>query len=497
MDIGGHNRGLATIVADSIGRSNFVARYGLARADDGHRLTEILDRIEREAIEVVRFCFVDTQGLARMRPLEARHFAQAVRNGIPLPTAILAMDSANTIFKPVFSADGGFGRSAMGGAGDMIGIPDLSTFRILPWAKKTGWVLTDLYLTDGEACPFDPRGAMRRACDALADHGLNFVGGVEVECHIFKVDDGHLSLADCTQPPRPATVSAYRHGFQYMSELVIDEYEPVIDRLRHALLALGLPLRTIECEWGPGQLEITFDPLMGVDAADAVILRRSAVKQVARRMGLMASFMTKPGLPNVYSSGWHLHESLAARDGSGNAFVSHDRPLSDTGLHFVGGLLKHVRACTAFSNPSINGYKRLNANALAPKRAVWAIDNKAAMCRLVGGAGDTSTHIENRSGEPMANPYLYMASQIFAGLDGMTNREDPGDPLADPHAQISKPMLPVSLMEAIDSLSESALFRSAMGDEVIDHFVEMKRHEIGRFLSHVTDWEHREYFEAF
>jgi glutamine synthetase len=488
---------LATIVAASIGRSEFAERHGLDTNDRREALARVVSDIEEAGIEVVRFSFIDTNGQVRSRPIEARHFPQAARNGVPFTVALFAMDSANFIFQPVFSADGGFGRSTMGGAGDMLAIADLSTFRILPWAKNTASVFADLYLSDGEPCPFDPRRVMRAACAALAERNLLYVGGVEVECHVFKVTDARLGLDSCTQPPVPPQVEAVRHGYQYMSQLVLDEYEPIVDRLRRALIDVGLPLRTLECEWGPGQLEITLDPLIGVDAADAVIMMRLAVKQVARRMGLVASFMSKPGLPNLFSCGWHLHESLAFADGSGNAFLDEAQPISPLGLHFTGGLLKHVRAGTAFSNPTINGYKRLNANPLAPKRAVWSIDNKGAMCRLVGGAGDRATHIENRSGEPLANPYLYMASQIFAGLDGIDTKEDPGDPLADPYGQTSKPLMPGSLMESVEALAGADLFRAKMGGEFVDHFVGMKRNEIGRFLSHVTDWEHQEYFEAF
>jgi glutamine synthetase len=497
MDADRQQKTLESIVSASIGRADFAQRFGLDSQEREAKLAEVMARIEEAGVEVVRVSFIDTHGQLRTRPMEARHFPQAARNGVPFTTALFAMDSANNIFQPVFSADGSFGRGAMGGAGDMLAIADLSTFRVLPWAEKSASIIADLYLTDGEPCPFDPRGVMRKACAKLAEQGLMFVGGVEVECHIFKVSDPRLNLADCTQPSRPPDVEVLRHGYQYMSQLVLDEYEPVVMAIRRALIDLGLPLRTVECEWGPGQLEITLDPILGVEAADAVVLMRSAVKQVARRMGLIASFMTKPGLPNVFSCGWHLHESLASMDGGGNAFVSAERPMSDLGLHFVGGLLKHAPAGTAFSNPTINGYKRLNANPLAPKRAVWSIDNKAAMCRLVGGAGDRSTHIENRSGEPLANPYLYMASQIFAGLDGIATAEDPGDPLSDPYGQTSKPLMPGSLMDAIDALAGSELYRATMGDEFIDHFIGMKRHEIGRFLSHVTDWEHREYFEAY
>jgi glutamine synthetase len=489
--------GVAIVRAESLGRAGFVEKTGLATPERKEALEALVARIAELDLEVIRIAFVDTHGQLRIRPIEARHFASAARIGMPFGTALFAMDSANSIFQNVFSEDGGFGRKDMGGAGDMLAVPDLSTFRVLPWARKTGWILSDIYLKSGERCPFDPRGVMQRACAALESRGLDFVGGVEVECHIFKVDDPNLALENCTQPPKPATVSPIRHGFQYMSEFVTDEMEQVLHPIRRALIDIGLPLRTAECEWGPGQLEFTLDPLTNIEAADAMILLRSTVKQVARRMGMIASFMTKPGLPNVYSSGWHLHQSLGFRDTGINAFYSPDEQISAVGRAFIAGVLEHAPAATAFSNPTINGYKRLNGNALAPQRAIWSDDNKAAMLRLVGGIGDPATHIENRSGEPAANPYLYMSSQIFAGLDGMDRNLDPGPALSDPYAQTDKPSLPKNLNDAIDALDRSTLYRTQLGNDVIDHFIATKRHEIGRFQAYVTDWEQREYFEMF
>jgi len=481
----------------SLGRPNFVAVAGQDAPERQERLAQILAKIDEEKLEVVRVAFVDTHGIVRMRPIEARLFSQAVRNGVPFTTALFAMDSANNIFQNVFAHDGGFGRDTMGGAGDMFALPDLGTFRVLPWAHKCGWVISDLYLSSGERCPFDPRSVMQTACDRLARQGLTYIGGVEVECHILRITDPRNSLSDCTQPPTPPGVEAVRHGYQYMSENTLDELEPIITPIRHALLGVGLPLRIMEPEWGPAQIEISLDPMENVAAADAVIILRAAVKQVCRRMGLLASFMTKPALPNVYSSGWHLHQSLFHTASGQNAFAEAGVLMSSTGLHFVGGLLEHVRASAAFSNPTINGYKRLNANPLAPKRVVWSYDNKGAMCRLVGGMGDPTTHIENRSGEPAANPYLYMGSQIVAGLDGMARKIDPGSPLSDPYAQTERPLMPSSLDEAVDALSASTMFRETLGNEFIDHYLSVRRQEIGRFQSHVTDWEHREYFEAF
>jgi glutamine synthetase len=481
----------------SLGRHNFVAQTGLDSPERQERLACILAKIEEEQLEVVRVGFVDTHGIVRVRPVEARLFAQAARNGVPFTTALFAMDSANNIFQNVFARDGGFGRHTMGGAGDMFAVPDLGTFRILPWAHKCAWVLSDLYLSSGERCPFDPRLIMQTACGLLARHRLTYIGGVEVECHIVKVTNPRTDFADCTQPPMPPEVQALRHGYQYMSDNGLDELEPIITRIRHALIGVGLPLRIVDAEWGPGQIEISLEPIADMAAADAVIVLRAAVKQVCRRMGLLASFMTKPALPNVFSSGWHLHQSLLDHASGRNAFAEAGALMSSTGMHFVGGLLEHARASTAFSNPTVNGYKRLNANPLAPKRVVWSHDNKAAMCRLVGGLGDPATHIENRSGEPAANPYLYMGSQIVAGLDGMANKIDPGGPLADPYGQTERPLMPSSLVEAVEALSASTMFRNVLGNEFIDHYLSVRRHEIGRFQSHVTDWEHREYFEAF
>ena len=468
---------------NSLGRHNFVALTGQDSPARQELLTGILAKIEEDKLEVIRVGFVDTHGMTRVRPIEARLFGQAARNGVAFTTALFAMDSANSIFQNVFAHDGGFGRETMGGGGDMLAVPDLATFRVLPWAHKCGWVLSDLYLKSGERCPLDPRLIMQTGCERLARHGLTYVGGLEVECHIFKVTEPHNGLADCTQPPTPPTVEAFRHGYQYFSENLLDHLEPVITPIRHALTDVGLPLRILDPEWGPGQIEISLDPLENMTAADATILLRGAVKQVCRRMGLLASFMAKPALPNVYSCGWHLHQSLFHTASGSNAFAAEGALMSDTGMHFVGGLLEHAAATTAFSNPTINGYKRLNANPLAPNRVVWALDNRGAMCRLVGGMGDPATHIENRSGEPAANPYLYMGTQIIAGLDGIEKGIDPGEPVSDPYAQTQKPRMPSSLNESVDALSKSTMFREALGNEFIDHYVFVRRHEIGRFQS--------------
>src|SRR5712671_2402585 len=152
----------------------------------------------------------------------------------------------------------------------------------------------------------------------------------------------------------------------------------------------------------------------------------------------------RPTLPNVMSSGWHLHQSLRERGGGANAFMAANEPLSGLGRHYLGGLLAHAGAAAAFTTPTINGYKRYRSYALAPDRVIWGRDNRGVMIRVIGAAGDPATRLENRIGEPSANPYLYMAAQIVTGQDGMTRKLDPG-PSADTPYETEAPLLPKTL----------------------------------------------------
>jgi glutamine synthetase len=229
-----------------------------------------------------------------------------------------------------------------------------------------------------------------------------------------------------------------------------------------------------------------------------MVLFRSAAKQVCRRNGLHATFMCRPKIPNVMSSGWHLHQSLKDRKTGANAFVPAraGELLSETGKYFLGGLLAHARAATVFSTPTLNGYKRFRSHSLAPDRAVWGHDNRGVMVRVLGGPGDAATRLENRVGEPAANPYLYMASQVLAGLDGLERRLDPG-PGADAPYDAKAEVLPKSLAEATSILRTDPFFREKLGSGFIDYLLTIKDAEVARFHAEVTDWEHREYFEPF
>ena len=209
--------------------------------------------------------------------------------------------------------------------------------------------------------------------------------------------------------------------------------EPILETVRREIVALGLPLRSVEVELGPSQCEFTFHPQLGLAPADTMMLFRSAVKQICRRQGCHATFMARPKIENALSSGWHLHQSLRDQRSGTNAFTSSDKELLSEAGHASSPACSRMRAAAAFTTPTINGYKRYRSYSLAPDRAIWGRDNRGVMIRVLGAPGDARTRLENRVGEPAANPYLYMASQIVTGLDGMRRGLDPGPPADTPY----------------------------------------------------------------
>lgn len=484
---------------DTMGRTGFVDEHGLWSDEDVTQANRVIDQIENHDLEVIRLSYPDQHGILRGKTIVAKEAGQVMRNGVSITTTLLAKDTSHTTVFPVFTPGGGFGIPEMENAGDFVAVPVPSSFRILPWAPKTGWLLCDGYLANGVPVPFSTRHILKKALGALAGKGYDYIAGIEVECHIYRLEDPMLQPEQAGQPAEPPKVSLLAHGFNYLTELRMDEIDPVFEIVRRDLMALGLPLRTMESEFGPSQFEFTMAPAGGLRAADNMILFRNAVKQICRRHGYHATFMCRPGLANAFASGWHLHQSLENTSDGVNAFMpaTPDRLISEPGERFVAGILKNAPGAAVFTTPTINGYKRYKPNSLAPDRTAWGRDNKGAMLRLVGaGPGDTATRLENRVGEPAANPYLYLASQIYSGLDGIRNNLTPPPPTSDPYANDAEP-LPTNLMDAVTALDQSAVFREAFGDQFIDYLLHIKRAEIARFLSAVTDWEHREYFEIF
>lgn len=476
----------------------FVQRHGLWSDEQTRQASEVAKRLDKGDIDVVRFAWPDQHGLLRGKTLVASEARAALTEGVNLTSTLLAKDTSHRTVFPVFSAGGGFALDGFQGGADFTVVADPATFKVLPWAPRTAWLLCDAYMSDGRPCPFATRQILQRAVNDLGSRGLTFVAGLEVEFHVFKLEDPRLALKDSGCPGQPPDVSLLTHGHQYLTELRYDRVDAVMELLRSQLIALGLPLRSLEVEFGPSQFELTFGPTNGVLPADTMVLLRSAVKQICQRAGYHATFMCRPRIPNVMSSGWHLHQSLVSQHDGNNAFIPADdsQPLSESGMHYLAGLKEHACGAAVLASPTINGYRRYRPNSLAPDRAAWARDNRGAMLRVLGGVGQAGTRIENRVGEPNANPYLYLASQIFAGLDGMNRRLDPG-PSADTPYEAPAALLPKTLPDALACLRADACMTEKLGSHFVDYYCHIKQAEIDRFNLEVSEWEHKEYFDTF
>jgi len=476
----------------------FVDKFGLWSDAQVQAVDDVVDRLAAGDIDVVRFSFPDQHGVLRGKSLVTSEAIKALRSGVNVTTTLFAKDTSHRTVFPVFSSGGGFDIPGMQGGADVTLVPDPLTFKILPWSPNTGWILCDPYFQNGKPVPFATRRILRNAEEQLAAAGYQLVTGLEVEFHVFRLLAEHMTPDDAGQPGEPPEVGLLSHGYQFLTELRYDATEQVIELIRRNVQQLGLPVRSLEIEFGPSQFEFTFAPATPVATADAMVLFRSAVKQICKRHGYHATFMCRPKIRNVVSSGWHLHQSLKRIQDGTNAMVpdSAADDLSADGRHYLAGLLQHACGATAFSTPTINGYKRYRAYSLAPDRAIWARDNRGAMLRVLGGVGDAATRIENRVGEPAANPYLYLASQAISGLDGIRGRLDPG-PSADSPYETPAPCLPKTLDEALACLKQDEVLREGMGSAFVDYYCHIKEAEIARFNLEVSDWEQREYFDTF
>ena len=493
--------------------TGFIAKHGLWTDEQQRRAEELERQVRKDELRLVRVAWADAHGCARAKAVTVPVFVDALTNGYNVNVATTTLDSANARTFSSFTRGGGLGLDEMTGSPNITVVPDPTTFRTLPWAPGIGWVLCDEYFNSGAAYPFSSRHLLRKQLERLQAKGMDFVVGLEVEWYLARIAEEHLTDEHVGSPGhrgRPIKTWPVEPGYSYHSESNMDLMQPVLDALADAFGKLGLPLRSIENEWGPGQVECTFSAQRAMRAADDMLLFRTATRQVCRRMGHFATFMCRPALKGYYSNGWHLHQSVVDSRTGANRFTPEreGEHLSPLGRAFLGGLLKHAVASTAFATPTVNGYRRFKPNSLAPDRAGWGYDHRGAMIRVLGAPGDPATRLENRGGEPAANPYLYMLSQVVSGLDGVEHRLDPGPQDFEPY-EADRSMLPKSLVEALDALEQHALFRRELGEVFVDYFVKLKRNEAGRFRQYLeenaiedrpdetTAWEQNEYFDFF
>lgn len=494
----------------------FIDRHGLWDEAMREAAQAMLRRVEAENIGLIRLVWCDTHGWTRARSVTPAAFRSALSDGYSIGAGSWSLDASGGRVFQTFTQGGGMGLPEMTGSPNLVLVPDPESFRLLPWAPGVAMVLCDDYFRDGRPFFFSPRHLLRGVLQEIDRRGMAATLGLEVEWTLMRLtghgDGGAEDIQAVNQAGRrgtpPKAVPA-EPGFAYDSETNLDRVQPFLSLLADHYDALGLGLRSIDNELGAGQFECTFEPKSAWRAAGNFLIFRSATRQIARRHGCLASFMTYPSGTGLFPSGWHLHQSLTDADTGENLFMPKalGMALSQTGMQYLAGQLQHTVAGIAFSAPTVNGYRRFRANSLAPDRVTWNVEHRGVMLRVLGGMGDTATRIENRVGEPAANPYLAIAAQLAAGLDGLDKAYSPGPPDDEPY-QAERPMLPTSLEAALDGLDRSDFFRTGFGDVYLNYFLRMKRAEVTRYKNFlvdtgadpttgVTEWEVNEYFDAF
>lgn len=370
------------------------------------------------------------------------------------------------------------------GYGDFSPVPDFETLRIASWHEKTALVLCDVKQRDEDKLvPIAPRSMLRRQVALAAGRGYKAFGASELELYVFK--DSYEDVANksfVNLEPIGSIIEDY-HIFQSSKE------EFLIGAIRSHLERSGIPVESSKGEWGPGQQEIGLRYAELVEMADRHAIYKHAAKEIAWATGHAITFMAKWD-ERYAGSSCHLHMSLCEAESGQPLFAEND----DIFRWFLGGWMAHVREIFAFYAPYPASYKRYVAGSFAPTGIAWSLDNRTAGFRIVGHG--PSLRIECRAAGADANPYLAFAVTLAAGLDGIANKIEPPDRFeGDVYQARDLPQVPHSLNDAIDALDKSSWARSALGKDVVEHYLHFFRTEQRKFDSVVTDWERRRYFE--
>ncbi len=460
-------------------------------------IARVLESVQQHSLETVRISFADQHGILRGKVVMADDLPDLLEHGVPVTSSLLLKDTSHTTVFPIWNEDAGFGAGWLTGASDLWMMPAPDTFRVLPWSSASGWMLADLCYPDGSPVEISTRQILRQAVARLQDAGMEMVCGLEVEFAVYRVTSPNLEHRHSGKPQQPPDTALIAHGYQYLTEQHYDRLESVMTLIRRHAQALELPVRTLEAEFGPSQLEVTFHPTSPLEAADQMVLFRSMVKQVCARESLHATFMCRPGVHNAMGNGWHFHQSIRDAASGHNLFVPDPgSDLSSMASRWVAGLLEHAVESCLLTTPTINGYKRYQPFTLAPDRVQWGRDNRGVMIRSLCAPDYTASRVENRIGDSAANPYLYIASQLFSGVDGVERRLVPPRPVETPYTSDAV-QLPTDLAEALKHFSDSGFWRDTLGAGFVDYFTQIKRAEWNRYMQSVSDWEHREYFSLF
>jgi len=446
-------------------------------------LAALEKKMAADGVEFVRFEQSDTHGISRSKTIPVSHVRDFADDGLNFLLGQLGFDAQAGVAP-------GTGYLEELGFPDSRIYPDLSTYRVLPWADKTARLLCEPHYTDGRPAMAAPRAVARQLLSELEVIGYRFFSGFEYEFYLVN--------RETRQPPFP--------GIQIFATLRNNFDESLIYQILRGMSAVGVDIITSNAEYGPGQMEINFAPDRGIEAADSAFTFKNGVKDIAQRNGYMASFMTKP-YADQSANGCHYHHSLLDVKTGRNVFAGRDGLLTDVCRWWLGGQIAHAAALCAFAAPTVNCGKRYKLYSFAPTNATWGIENRTTGFRMKNLDGQ-SAHIENRLPCGSSNPYLVMAGVLAAGLDGLKNRtEPPAETRGIAYGLTSVSDLPTRLEQSLDALEADSILRAALGEEFIKLFIAVKRHEIGKakaaipdydsaeFNNTVHEWERNEYFE--
>ena len=437
---------------------------------------EILRMVEEEEIEFIRMQFVDIFGQLKNVSITASQTGKALNNQIMFDGSSIE----------------GFTRVD---ESDQYLYPDFNSFAIFPWRPAQGRVarlICDVYDTDGTPFVGDPRGVLRRAVQKAREMGFDaFNIGPELEFFLFETDE----------EGRATTRTGDQAGYFDLGPL--DQGESTRREICRMLEEMGYEIEASHHESAAGQHEIDFKYVDALDAADKIMNFKLAVKTIAQKNGLHATFMPKP-LFGAAGSGMHLNMSLF-RDGKNLFYDPADpRGLSQTAYSFIAGLLEHVKGFTALTNPLVNSYKRLVSGYEAPCYKAWSASNRSALIRIPASRG-SSTRVELRSPDPACNPYLAIAACLAAGLDGIERGltpppEIPGNIYemdAATRAAFGIETLPRTLEEALEAMEQDPLIMDVLGEHVASHYIAGKQREWEEYQTRISSWEIEKYLVTY
>ncbi|WP_459499989.1 type I glutamate--ammonia ligase [Bacillus sp. C1] len=378
---------------------------------------------------------------------------------------------------------------------DMYLYPDLDTWVVFPWTAEKGKVarlICDIYNADGTPFEGDPRNNLKRMLKEMEALGFTeFNLGPEPEFFLFKVDEKGNPTLELNDNGGYFDLAPMDLGENCRRDIVLELEE------------MGFEIEASHHEVAPGQHEIDFKYANALRSCDDIQTFKLVVKTIARKHGLHATFMPKP-LFGVNGSGMHCNLSLF-KNGE-NVFYDQngDLQLSDDARHFIAGILKHAPAFTAVANPTVNSYKRLVPGYEAPCYVAWSAQNRSPLVRIPASRG-ISTRVEVRSVDPAANPYLVMATLLAAGLDGIKNKLTP--PAAvdrniyvmtkEEREEAGIVDLPATLAQALVTLQSDEVVCGALGEHLLEHFIEAKEIEWDMFRTQVHQWERDQYMTLY